>query len=90
MNMIISPTRDDLREYFDTWMRMLYFYETVEGFFSRDDWFRQICHECIMASTDLDGRVWMQYYIEIFYVLVAQYDFQLFRVLVDVGYLYQD
>lgn len=90
MNFIISPTRDDLGEYFDTWMRMLYFYETVEGFFLGDDWFRQICHDCLEASTDLDGRVWLQYYVETFYVLVAQYDFQLFRVLVDVGYLYQD
>lgn len=89
ITLVVIPTREDLGSYFDTWMRMLYFCETIEGFFSGDEWFRRICDECVVAATDEYGAIWLQYFVEVCYVLVAQYDHELFRVLVDVGSIYQ-
>lgn len=83
MPMILNryPTEEELgRRYFAQWLSMAAFYVTMAHLFENEEWFEQLEGICYLGAMSADGIMDVQFFVEMFYVGVGSYDFELHRI----------
>lgn len=75
------PHLEDLGEYVGPFMTMCGFYITAQILFGDKEWFRLMESQCIREATELDLVIDVQQFIELFWMAMHGFSFELSREL---------
>ena len=80
---VVDPTPEELGpSYWQVYIRMSTLYLLAETSFKGDPWYEDLVRRCYLRADD-GGVIYSQDLVEIFFLALHDYDFNLLNILID-------